>query len=184
MTKRIEAARAEDIPALLTLIQSAYRGNSARQGWTHEADLLGGGRIDAAMLADMLADPVQQLLIAHDRSGPIGCVSLSHRGDLFYLGLLTVAPEAQGTGLGGILLDHAERLAGGSTIEMTVIAARAELIAWYIRRGYAPTGERRPFPYGDDRFGTPLRDDLEFVVLAKTMSIEQSIMSQHRTGRR
>ena len=53
---------------------------------------------------------------------------------------------------------------------MTVIAQRAELIAWYERRGYARTGEARPFPYGDPRFGEPRRDDLSFLVLEKPLA--------------
>jgi hypothetical protein len=52
---------------------------------------------------------------------------------------------------------------------MTVIQVRDTLIAWYERRGYSLTGETKPFPYGDDRFGRPLRNDLHFVVLEKTL---------------
>ena len=169
----LRLATAADVPALHALVESAYRGDSARMGWTHEADLLDGQRSDAAMLAALIDDAAQSLLIAEQGDALIGCVQLSDKGDgLFYLGLLSVAPGAQAAGLGKQLLAAAEaraRAAGGRTIEMTVIRQRGELIAYYQRRGYALTGETRPFPYGDARFGTPRRGDLEFMVLAKPL---------------
>lgn len=158
-----------DVPALHALIERAYRGEAARGGWTHEADLLGGQRTDPQALAEMLADPAQAVLVTGD---PIaGCVAL-HRGEGHaYLGMLTVAPEGQAQGLGRALLAAAESHAKGwgvERIEMTVIRQRAELIAWYKRRGYALTGETRPFPMDDPRFGLP-RAPLEFVVLEKRL---------------
>lgn len=170
----LEPATAADLPALHALIERAYRGDTARRGWSHEADLLGGQRTDLPALEAMLADPNQQLLIARDESGAVACVALTDKGDsLFYLGLLTVDPSRQSGGHGKTLLARAEAWAadiGADRIEMTVIEQRAELIAWYERRGYRVTGERRPFPYGDRRFGEPRRDDLEFVVLEKTLA--------------
>ncbi len=158
-----------DIPALHALIERAYRGDSARGGWTHEADLLGGQRTDAAALAAMLADPAQTILVT---GAPIaGCVALRRIEDGAYLGMLTVAPDGQAQGLGRALLAEAERVAhvgGAGFIEMTVIRQRAELIAWYQRRGYALTGETRPFPMDDPRFGLP-KAALEFVVLTKSL---------------
>ena len=170
----LESARAEDLPALHALIERAYRGDSARQGWTHEADLLGGQRTDVAALADMLADPAQHLLFCRHAGRPLACVALTDKGGgLAYLGMLTVDPDRQGGGTGRDLLAAAERWAAdhlsARRIEMTVIRQRPELIAWYERRGYRTTGERRPFPYGDERFGRPQRDDLEFAVLEKTL---------------
>lgn len=167
------AATLDDVPALHALIESAYRGEAAKSGWTHEADLLGGQRTDPAMLAELLADPAQTMLLAESDGGLRGCVQLTAKGGgLFYLGLLSVAPRVQAAGLGKQLLAAAEARArdqGGRAIEMTVIRQRPELIAFYERRGYALTGERRPFPYGEPRFGQPARDDLEFVVLAKRL---------------
>ena len=55
------------------------------------------------------------------------------------------------------------------TMTMTVIDVREELIAWYERRGYRRTGIKKPFPYGDTRFGQPKRDDLRFEVLEKPL---------------
>lgn len=172
----IRLAGPPDIDALHALIERAYRGDAARAGWTHEADLLTGQRIDPAMLAELLAATDQAMLVALDGDGrTIGCVQITDRGGgLAYLGLLSVAPELQGAGLGKQLILAAEALArarfGATRMEMTTIRQRPELIDYYVRRGYAPTGEERPFPYGDSRFGIPQTDDLRFVVLARALS--------------
>ncbi|WP_066650713.1 MULTISPECIES: GNAT family N-acetyltransferase [Sphingomonas] len=167
-------ATARDVPALHALVESAYRGDSARGGWTHEADLLGGQRTDQAALAEAIASPDQLILLARDAAAIRGCVELTRVGaGRAYLGLLSVAPEWQGRALGKALIDAAEAEAqtrfGATHIEMTVIRQRAALIAYYQRRGYILTGETRPFPYGDERFGRPRVDDLSFVVLEKPL---------------
>lgn len=170
------AATVADVAALHRLIESAYRGETAKAGWTHEADLLGGQRTDAAELTAILADPSRVLLLAEaEESEPVGCVQVADLGDgLAYLGMLTVKPALQSAGLGRRLLAAAEALArdrfAAARMEMTVIRQRPELIAWYDRRGYAPTGETRPFPLDDERFGQAFRRDLEFVVLEKALS--------------
>jgi ribosomal protein S18 acetylase RimI-like enzyme len=171
---KLSQATPADLPDLHALIESAYRGDSARAGWSHEADLLDGQRTDLEALEAALGDPARHLLVFRDGERIIACVSLANRGDgLTYLGLLTVNPRRQATGLGRMMLaaaeDHAAADLGAVRIEMTVIAQRGELVAWYERRGYALTGERRPFPFGEPRFGLPRRDDLEFVVLEKTL---------------
>jgi ribosomal protein S18 acetylase RimI-like enzyme len=75
--------------------------------------------------------------------------------------------------VGRQVLAEAERIArdewAATNMIMTVIAQRAELIAWYERRGYRRTGETQPFPYGNARYGIPLRPDLVFAVLAKQL---------------
>ncbi len=175
MTTAIRPAVPDDLPALLNLIQSAYRGDSSRGGWTHEADLIAGQRTDLATLAGILADPSHLLLIASDDAGHVmGCVELTDLGDgRCYLGLLSVDPTLQSRGLGKQLITAAEADArtrfGAGHMEMTVIGQRSELIAYYQRRGYGLTGEERPFPYEDGRFGTPKRDDLAFVVLTRAL---------------
>ncbi len=170
----LDSATGADLPMLHALIESAYRGESAKIGWTHEADLLGGQRTDEQELAELLADPRRRLLVLRDGDSLRGCVALADKGDgLAYLGMLTIDPPQQATGLGRMLLaaaeDHAAADWGTTRIEMTVIAQRPELIAWYQRRGYALTGEHRPFPLADPRFGVARRDDLEFVVLEKPL---------------
>ncbi len=162
-----------DLPELTFLINSAYRGDSSRQGWTTEADLLGGIRTSEESLAETIAKPDATILLHRDETthALIGCVYLEKKADLMYLGMLTVSPEIQARGLGKKILQEAENYArslGCRAVEMTVISQRAELIAWYERRGYALTGETRPFPMGDPRFGEP-KTDLEFVVMRKAL---------------
>ena len=147
----IRLATLSDLPRLHAVIERAYRGEAARAGWTHEGDLIEGARTDAATLEAILADSHARLLIALNDDSPIGCVQVTDRGDgLCYLGLLCVEPTLQTGGLGKQLLEAAEALARdtfvASGMEMTVIDRRTELIAYYERRGYARTPERRDFP--------------------------------------
>lgn len=166
-------AVAADIPSLHALVESAYRGESAKQGWTHEADLLGGQRTDAEALAAIIADPLQTLILAEEGGAPVGCVLVAQKpGAKGYLGMLTVSPTLQGGGLGRALIEEAERHArsfGATAVEMTVIKSRRELIDWYLRRGYSDTGREEPFPLDDPRFGLPKTRDLVFVVLGKAL---------------
>ena len=167
----VRPATIDDLPALHDLVHRAYRGDSARAGWTHEADLLDGQRTDAAALAETLADPASVLLVAEEGDVLVGTVTVG-LGTPAYLGMLAVDPSRQAGGLGRRLVAAAERAArdgGANAIEMTVIGARPELIAWYERLGYARTGEVRPFPATDPRFGLPKRDDLDFLVLRRKL---------------
>jgi ribosomal protein S18 acetylase RimI-like enzyme len=172
---QVERATAADADALVALVNSAYRGDSSRVGWTTEADLLGGQRTDADGIRELVASDERRLLLHRAVGGaPVACVLLERTaGGGCYLGMLTVRPDLQAAGFGRRLLAAAEKYAaaelGASYVEMTVIGVRTELIAWYERRGYASTGERRPFPYGDERFGLPRRPDLEFEVLRKSL---------------
>lgn len=158
-----------DISELVILVNSAYRGDSSKKGWTTEADLLDGVRIDYDTLLEQVNHPNQIILKAKDGSQKIiGCVSLQEKKGKFYLGMLTVQPDIQATGIGKNLLAAAEDYAKSKNvdcIEMTVISIRQELIAWYQRRGYKLTGEKRAFPT-DPKFGIQ-KQDLEFVVLEK-----------------
>ena len=176
MTEIIRAATEADIPALHALIESAYRGESAKAGWTHEADLLGGQRTDAEALNEIICDPAQTMLLFQRDRETLGCVLVVDKGErdghrTGYLGLLTVRPTLQNAGLGRLLIDAAEACARGfeaDVMEMTVIDTRQELIDWYMRRGYAQTGRIAPFP-NDPRFGLPKVDGLRFVILAKAL---------------
>ena len=148
----IHPAVPADLATLQPLIQRAYRGATSRLGWTHEADLLPDGeRIDLAELQAMLADPHERILIARVGDRQVGCVRVARlSGGLAYLGLLCVEPLVQAGGYGKQLIAAAEDVArtsfGATRIEMTVIEQRHELIDFYRRRGYVPTGERRDFP--------------------------------------
>ena len=164
-------ATIEDVPQLNALINSAYRGDSSREGWTTEADLLDGVRTDEGLLADALNTPNTVLLKYVEEGALLGCVRLDTHGNKLYLGMLTVSPKLQGRGIGKELLAAAEREAskqGCTTIYMTVISIRTELIEWYERHGYLRTGERKPFKTEDARFGVA-KVPLEFVVLEKKL---------------
>jgi ribosomal protein S18 acetylase RimI-like enzyme len=168
-------AAAADIPALHRLIQSAYRGEASRAGWTTEADLLGGQRTDPDDLAGILADPAQAMLTAWRDGELVGCVLIADRGGgTGYFGMLSVSPTQQGGGLGRRLVEAAHEALtarfAARRVRISVFPQRETLIAWYRRLGYAPTGETLPFPYGDLRFGLPLRDDLHFIVMERALA--------------
>jgi predicted N-acetyltransferase YhbS len=185
-TIMIRIAGPGDVATIWALVESAYRGDTARQGWTHEADLLDGQRTDPQAIADILADDRNRLLVATSAGTPIGCVQITRRDKGFgYLGMLAVDPTRQAAGLGRMLIasaeDHARRLFGAVVIEMTVIRQRIDLVAYYERRGYRKTGEERPFPYGDPRAGQPRIQELAFVVLAKRLHEDDPDASVRRS---
>lgn len=166
-------ARINDCPELSTLVNSAYRGEGSKQGWTTEADLLDGQRTDPVSLAEMIGDERNVILLAIVNEEIRGCVFLRRKCGRAYLGMLTVKPDQQAGGLGKWILATAEYWVSSNwglfTIEMTVIQKRQELLAWYERRGYRLTGQKEPFPYGNEKFGLPKVPDLEFVVLEKNL---------------
>jgi ribosomal protein S18 acetylase RimI-like enzyme len=148
---RFRTATATDVPALRALIERAYRGETAKRGWTHEADLLDGDRTSDTELAEAIADEKARVLLARIDGKVAGTVTIRDLGEgRAYLGMLCVDPDLQTEGLGRALIADAEDMAaeefGANIMSMTVIDARAELIAYYERRGYTRTGELRPFP--------------------------------------
>jgi len=168
------AATTDDIPALLRLVTSAYRGDASRGGWTSEADLIDGERIDAKALQADLARTRSTILLAERGDQLAACAHVADDNGHGYFGMFAVDPNQQGGGLGSLVLAEAEIYAarewGVTEMQMTVIDVRAELIAFYERRGYARTGIKKPFPYGNEHVGTPKRDDLQFEVLEKTLA--------------
>jgi GNAT superfamily N-acetyltransferase len=167
------AATEDDAAALVALINGAYRGESSKAGWSTEADLLDGQRTDVDWIAEMIRSAGNVILVHEEDGALVGCVRLERTGEDCYLGLLTVLPTLQARGVGRQLLAAAEAWAvehwDSRSMHMTVITLREELLAWYQRRGYQRTGNRKPFPYGDERFGLPRRPDLEFEVLKKSL---------------
>lgn len=168
--EHISLATEQDVAALNHLVNSAYRGESSKKGWTTEADLLGGTRTDEPGLQLMLQNPKSTILKYEDQGQLVGCVYLEEKGADLYLGMLTVSPDVQTNGIGKQLMATAEQLAMDKrrrAITMTVITVRHELIAWYERRGFRTTGETQPFP-NDPRFGLP-KQPLSFVVMEKVL---------------
>ena len=166
----ISTATVSDIQALVSLMNRAYRGEDARKGWTTESDLISGeSRTDIPTLTELMNQPGAVLLKHTNEKGMItGCVFLQKQKRGLYLGMLAVSPELQGAGIGKLLLDAANSQAkkmGCTSIFMTVISIRHELIAWYLRHGYQMTSERKSFP-DDLRFGIPTQP-LEFAILEK-----------------
>ncbi|MGV9626778.1 GNAT family N-acetyltransferase [Streptomyces sp. NPDC003487] len=162
-----------DVDALVALVESAYRGDASRAGWTTEADILEGQRTDAEGVLEVIKSPDSRLLTVERDGEIVACCQLEHRGTYAYFGMFAVRPTAQGGGLGKAVIAEAERQArdiwGAREMHMTVISVRDDLIAWYERRGYRRTGQMTPFPYGDERFGIPQRDDLQFELLVKPL---------------
>ena len=166
----IATADHNDLESLNVLINSSYRGETSKKGWTTEADLLDGLRTDEAALEEMMNENNSVILKSLDEDGLLmGCVYLQQQDHKLYLGMLTVSPLHQNNGIGKKLLNAADEYAinkNCSSIIMTVISIRRELIEWYERHGYEKTGETKPFHYRGDRFGIPKRP-LEFLFLQK-----------------
>lgn len=162
-----------DAPVIAALVESAYRGDASRAGWTTEADFLHGRRTDVAEIEALLSGGNGRFVL-FERDGAVAASCyIERQGGACYFGMFSVHPPLQGAGIGRLVIEEVERIArdewGCQRVEMTVIDIRAELIAWYERRGYLRTGRTKPFPYGDERFGLPQRDDLRFEYLMKEL---------------
>jgi ribosomal protein S18 acetylase RimI-like enzyme len=163
-----------DAARLVTLIQSAYRGETSRDGWTSEADLVAGDRISLAGVRHIIATAGSMMIVLEEGGGLTACCAITDRGEgLAYFGTFAVSPTAQGQGIGRRVMAEARRRAaqdfGASTMEITVLAQQAALLAWYERLGFRKTGEQRPFP-ADPVFARPLVDDLHFLVLTMDLN--------------
>lgn len=167
------AAVAADVPAVVALVESAYRGESGQRGWTTESHLLDGQRTDAQSVSELLGRDDSIILLAERGDMVFACCHIERQGDAAYFGMFAVNPDGQRGGVGRALLAEAERVAHASwqmpAMRMMVIEQRGDLIAWYERRGYTLTGETQPFPYGDERYGLPRRNDLRFVCMSKAL---------------
>jgi len=162
-----------DAALIASLVESAYRGEASRAGWTTEADFLHGRRTDVTEIEALLTGSNGHFVLFERAEQVLASCYIERQGPVCYFGMFSVHPPAQGTGIGRLVIEEVERFArdewASERVEMTVIDIRAELIAWYERRGYVRTGKTRPFPYGDERFGVPQRDDLRFEYLVKEL---------------
>jgi len=170
----LRRATEADFPEIVALTNRAYRDTGPGASWNVETMIEGQRLTQAQLSADLASAPNAHLMIWRDAGGEhLGHVWLEPQADgAWYLGLLTVRPDRQDQGLGRALLAASEAYAlgqGARRIEMTVVDRRDTLIAWYERRGYRLTGERRPWPYDDPSIGRPTVPDLGFVVLEKAL---------------
>jgi ribosomal protein S18 acetylase RimI-like enzyme len=171
--KYISIASFEDITALKNLLNCAYRGENSRHGWTTEADLIAGDtRINEQMLKEVIDQPGSVILLYKNEQKKItGCVNLQKHEEKLYLGMFSVKPQLQGHGIGKKLLEASEKFAiqvKCTSIYMTVISVRTELIDWYQRHGYRDSGERKPFKE-DGITGRHLQP-LEFMIMEKVLN--------------
>lgn len=168
----IHLATEQDAEEISALVNSGYRGDYSRQGWTSEVDLLGGSRIDAHELRQVMQRESTMVLKGVENGKIIACVELAVHYHKLYLGMLTVEPTLQSKGIGKQMLAAADKMAKEKncrSVYMTVISERSELIAWYGRHGFQPTGEERPFNNTNPVFGLP-KKPLKFIVLEKPLS--------------
>jgi N-acetylglutamate synthase-like GNAT family acetyltransferase len=170
---RCRLAAPSDAEGLVDLIRSAYRGVASRQGWTSEADLVDGQRIDAEQVLAMIRGQASRMLVLDTDDGLVACCALEDQGKgRAYFGTFAVSPTKQAAGLGRHVIAQAEREAcqvfGAGVLEIAVLAQQELLVSWYERLGFRHTGETRPFP-ADERFARPLVDGLYFVVLEKQL---------------
>lgn len=167
-----------DAPTLASLVNSAYRGDASRAGWTTEADLISGDRIDVEALQRLMAEPRSLILVCLQGDEIVGSVHLQQTDpESAYLGIFVVRPTLQGGGIGKRFLLEAERTAqeafGVSRIWMTVITLRAELLAYYERRGYHRTGQRKSFP-SQSGASVPQVENLQLEILEKRLDETQT----------
>ena len=175
----IRPATLADVSALDQLVNSAYRGDSSRKGWTTEADLLDGIRTSEESLSNMIRQPDSVILVLEENGILNACVYLEQQGSVLYLGMLTVKPELQAKGLGSLMMKAAEERAvslGCNAIQMTVITERESLISYYQRKGFVDTGARKPFP-ADPAFGIP-KKPLQFLVMEKRLPGSQALLQE------
>jgi len=168
-----KTATIHEAHSLADLVNSAYRGDSSKLGWTTEAELLDGQRTDVDSLSELIQTPKNQIEMAFEGNKLVGCVHIKEMGnDTLYFGMLTVSPALQSKGLGKEIINHVETIAlkkNLKRIKITVIQYRKELISYYERRGFRPTGRYEEFPSHDPKFGLPKVPDLKLMEYEKIL---------------
>ena len=190
----LRQADANDVSALEQLLNLCYRQD---EGWTNEADLVGGIRTTADELAGVIANPKHYVFVypqtdTGERGGKetgelLGCIAVDIKvetgsnkkahSNKAYIGMFAVHPKLQGAGIGNMILQAAETFAERhlksnnqpTRLTMSILSHRPELLAYYQRRGYQLNGNSMPFPV-DGNNGEPKRDDLVLLELEKIVN--------------
>jgi GNAT superfamily N-acetyltransferase len=166
---KAKVEQAEDITAL---VNSVYRGENSKKGWTTEAYFLDGIRITSGKVGQIIREENSVILLAMLEDKMLGCVHLEKEKDFGWLGMLSVDVNYQAHGIGKVIIDKSERYVkevfGCNVMQMKVIGKRKELIEYYLRRGYKFTGEREDFLSTAGTFGDP-KEPLHFVILSKKL---------------
>lgn len=166
-------ATESDISSIVQLVESAYRGDLSKQGWTTESDFIKGQRTDAKEVSEHITAADSVIILCFDHDQLVASVQIKKSNQQAWLGMFAVTPERQSAGIGRLVIRQAEHYAQqmwhSKSMMMLVITIRTELIQWYLRLGYKRTGIVKPFPYSEPRFGLPQRDDLVLEVLEKSL---------------
>lgn len=170
------ATKESNLEDIAKLVNSAYRGETARQGWTSECDIIDGQRTDPESLLELINTENSYIILLESKQTKelIGCchVEKSKSSPHMYLGMLSVSPTLQNQGIGKALLIIAEKYCkrfGCGAIEMSVISTRTELQDWYKRHGFVVVGDPELFPYDNPKIGIPKVEGLQFDVLVKSI---------------
>lgn len=169
----VTKANSQDIPALNALVNSAYRGEESKKGWTTEASILDGIRINEETLVGYFERAEVSILKCMNESGEIcGTVYLELNAPKLYLGMFAVSPTLQGKGIGKLLMQKAEEFAIANYcdhVAITVISSRSELIEWYIRHCYKATGDSIAFENLETPFGDPKTENIRLIRMEKSL---------------
>ncbi len=171
-----------DAEAIAQLVNKAYRPETGSAGWTHESNLVSGNRTSVGQIAEVMSKPDSVILVGLKCSEIVSCVHVEKNGSYSHIGMLTVNPKLQVTGVGKQMLAHAERYAnesfGSEKFIMDVVSSRSELIAFYLRRGYRKTGIVQDYPVSAG-VGTPKFSGLKIEVLEKNSALHSSGTAQN-----
>lgn len=166
-------ATESDISDIVQLVESSYRGDLSKQGWTTESEFIKGQRTDEREVKEHIMAKDSVIILCFDKELLVASVQIKKLHKKTYLGMFAVLPERQSAGIGRLLMQQAENYGRNEwhseSVVMLVITIRTELIQWYLRQGYRKTGKFKPFPYNEPRFGLPQRDDLMLEMLEKKL---------------
>ncbi|MCX4187432.1 GNAT family N-acetyltransferase [Methylophaga sp. OBS4] len=158
----------DDLPAIVALINEAYRGTGGDHRWTTEAHLVAGDRISVEALTDLINDSQCDFIVCHEQDKLIGCISICYRNTIAEFGTFAIKQEKHGMGIGKQLLAYAENHAKNccQRFQVSVVTPNQTLIDFYIKRGYQPIGHKKLYPV-DNNAGKLKAKDIDLTVLQK-----------------